>query len=133
MAQNDLMREVGRLAVGGGSRMTKTASRGLDSLLASLSGKDKAKAGNVGELRKEVEALQKEVSGASNKKQGDGAVKLAGLVFRTKGDFAAWVRVHAPGIPFGSVVDYHGLMQQVNSNMGGYESTKSILLGISLQ
>lgn len=63
----------------------------------------------------------------SRDKEGEETVEIAGLSFRTKEDFGAWVKVNAPEIPFGSVVDYHGLMQQVYYNMGEYDSLETLL------
>lgn len=60
-------------------------------------------------------------------------MKIAGLTFRTKEDLGAWLTTNAPDIPFGPVVDYHGLMQQVYYKAGGYESVESILKGLKLR
>jgi hypothetical protein len=132
LTQNDLTREVSRLSQGGGGGSSKSASAGLDAILASLGGKGSDESVELADLRKEVEALRKEVRNSKDK-EGDKAVEIAGLTFRTKEDFAAWIRVNAPGIPFGPVVDYHGLMQQVYCDMSGYESVESLLKGLKLR
>ena len=131
-AQNDLTREVNQLAASGRGSASGNELGGLDSLLASLDGTPKGDATDVADLQKEVGALRAEVRGVKDK-DSDKSVSVAGLFFRNKEDFAAWLHENAPGIPFGPVVDWHGFMQQVYHDMGGYESVESLLKSLKLK
>jgi hypothetical protein len=133
--QNDTTRELGRVSglVSGakGAGDLGGGSGGLDSLLASLGGGGGGGEDDLGALRKEVAALRKEVR-LSKDKDAE-SVKIGGLQFKTREDLAAYLLEEAPGLPFGTIVDYHALMQQVHYDLGGYESVDSILKGLKLR
>jgi hypothetical protein len=133
--QNDTTRELGRVSglvsAAKGTGDSGGGSGGLDSLLASLGGGGGGGEDDLGALRKEVAALRKEVR-LSKDKDAE-SVKIGGLQFKTREDLAAYLLDEAPGLPFGTIVDYHALMQQVHYDLGGYESVDSILKGLKLR
>lgn len=131
-AQNELTQELSCLVARRGGGTTGGDPGGLDSLLALLGGTPSVGAAEVSTLKKEVRALRDGVRGVKDK-DSDKSVSVAGLFFRNKEEFTAWLHEHAPGIPFGPVVDYHGFMQQVYYGMVGYESVESLLKSLKLK
>jgi hypothetical protein len=133
--QNQTTSELNRISKlvgsGGASAGSAGSGSGLDSLLASLGGGGSDGGDDLNALRKEVAALREELRHA--KDRSDEAVKIGGLQFETREDLAAYLMEEAPGLPFGTIVDYHALMQQVHYDMGGYESSDSLLKGLKLR
>jgi hypothetical protein len=140
--QNDTTREVGRVASAvasiergsghGGDGGAVGGLDGLDSILASLGSGPSGGSEDVAALRKEVAALRSEIRHL-NDRENDEAVEIGGLSFSTQDDLAAWLLEEAPGLPFGTIVDYHALMQQVQYDQGGYDSVDVLLKSLKLR
>jgi hypothetical protein len=130
--QNETTNELSRVAgMTGGSAKAGGSGGGLDSLLASLGSGPPGGDDSVETLRKEVAALRDEL--ARSKDKANETVKIGGLQFERREDLGAWLAEQAPGLPIGTIVDYHALMQQVHYDMGGYESVDSIMKGLKLR
>jgi hypothetical protein len=134
--QNDTTQELGRIAAQvaghGGSGGAGGALDGLDSLLTSLGGGPSGGSEDVAALRNEVAALRSEIRRLSDH-ENDETVEIGGLSFATQDDLAAWLVEEAPGLPFGTIVDYHALMQQVQYAQGGYDSVDVLLKSLKLR